>query len=164
MIALAAALAFAPAEFALWDLEGTQRTLRTGESKATAVIFVSTVCPVSQEYEQRYAALFETFSPLGVRFAFVYSNRNEPVPEIRKHSAGFAFPVYRDEGQRAADLFEAAVTPTAVLLNSRGEVVYRGRIDDSAKPARVKDRSLENAIRALLAGKRIKVRETRAFG
>ncbi len=166
MIALAAALALAPGfgEFVLRDLTGRETTIRAADAKVTAVIFISTVCPVSQEYERRYAVLFETFAPLGARFAFVYSNRNEPLPEIRRHAAGLTLPVYQDEGQRAADRFEAAVTPSAVLVNARGEVVYRGRIDDAANPARVKDRSLENAIRAVLAGKRVTVPETKAFG
>lgn len=166
MILLAAAMALAPAagEFFLHDLDGTKRAIRAADAKATVVIFVSTVCPVSQEYERRYAALFETYAPRGVQFAFAYSNRNESIAEIRRHSAEFSFPVYRDEGQTVADLFAARVTPTAVLLDARGELVYRGRFDDSTNPVRVKDRSLENAIRVVLAGKRPKVRETKAFG
>ena len=167
MIALAA-LALAPgfSEFLLQDLEGARHTIRASSARATVVVFISTVCPISQEYDRRYQALYARFSPSDVRFVFVYSNRNEPVTEIREHArtGAFPFPVYRDPDQSVADLFQAAVTPTAAVVDEKGRLVYRGRIDDSVNRARVKDRSLENALVAVLAGKAVRVPETRAFG
>lgn len=162
------ALALAPGfgELLLHGLDGTPRTLRAAGARATVVVFISTVCPVSQEYEKRYESLFARFSPRGVRFAFVYSNRTESLEEIRRHvdTGGFGFPVYRDPDQRLAGIFQAAVTPTAAVVTARGELAYRGRIDDSANPARVKDRSLEDAITAVLAGQPVRTPETKAFG
>lgn len=163
-----AALALAPGfvEFTLNDLDGHPRSIRAADAKATAVVFLSTVCPISQEYERRLSALHETFAPLGVQFVFVYSNRNETPAGIRRYASEgrFAFPVYRDERQRVADLLGAAVTPTAAVISPSGELVYRGRVDDSVNPARVKDRTLENALRAALAAKPVKIPETKAFG
>jgi hypothetical protein len=130
------------------------------------VVFLSTVCPISQKYERRFVALFDAYAERQARFVFVYSNRNETPAEIRQHAAEgkFPFPVYRDPDNTVADLFAARVTPTAVIVDVTGRLAYRGRVDDAVEPARVRDRSLENALRAVLAGKPVKAPETKAFG
>jgi hypothetical protein len=61
------------------------------------------------------------------------------------------------------------VTPEAAVIDRAGQVVYRGRIDDSyaalGQPRRpVKNADLRNALDALIAGKPVEKPETHALG
>ncbi len=64
-----------------------------------------------------------------------------------------------DEQQIVADLFAARRTPEAFLVDRRGTVVYRGRIDDrfgyTYRRAKAKRHDLEEALKELLAGQEI---------
>ncbi|MEZ5400321.1 MAG: redoxin family protein [Bryobacteraceae bacterium] len=133
---------------------------------ATVVIFISTVCPISNDYHDRFEALRREQEPRGVRVLFVYSNYREPPAEIARHAVAsrFSFPVYVDADQRLADALEAKFTPTAVVLDRSGEVRYVGAIDDSVYPARVKDRYAARAIDAVLAGREPAPARTDAAG
>ena len=158
-LAMAAAITLA-------TLDGGSIRVEPPESEATAIVFVSTVCPVSNDYVDRYIGLFEAYGHRGVRFLLVYSNKTESVADIRKHvSEGrFPFPVYRDPGNVVADLYAAAVTPTVVLVDRAGRERYRGKIDNAVHPARVTERYLEDAIQAVLAGKPVPRARTEAYG
>jgi hypothetical protein len=149
----------------LWNLDGGFERIDTGAAAATVVIFVSTVCPVSNDYADRYVAMFESFWTQA-RFVFVYSNRTESVDDIRRHVAEgrYPFPVYQDRANALADSLGAKLTPTAFVIDRAGRVRYQGRIDDSANPARVTDRSLHNALRAVLAGRKVATPVTKPFG
>ncbi len=134
--------------------------------RATVVIFISTVCPISNDYHDRFEKLHEEFGGRGVRFLFVYSNYNESDAEVRRHAAEsrFGFPVYRDHGQRLAGELEAMVTPTAVVLDRAGVIRYRGAVDDALNPARVKSAYLARAIEAVMDGRDPSPGETKAEG
>jgi hypothetical protein len=59
--------------------------------------------------------------------------------------------------------------PEAVILSSAGGVLYRGRIDDrysldGKRKLRAHTKDLESALEAVLAGKKIAVPSTRAYG
>ena len=61
------------------------------------------------------------------------------------------------------------MTPEAVVIDSRGEIRYRGRIDnfyaDLGKPRQqVTARDLRDALDAVLAGRTVPNPETRALG
>src|SRR5207244_790 len=99
-------------------------------------------------------------------FLFVNSNSNETAAEMKIYSkqAVLEFPVYRDEGNRMADLFGAQTTPEMFVFDGDGVVRYHGAIDDAQNPARVKVHGLRSAIEAVLAGKPVDPERTKAFG
>jgi thiol-disulfide isomerase/thioredoxin len=132
----------------------------------TVVTFVSARCQVSNAYGARLEALYEEYTPRGVRILFVNANTNESDEEIvenaRQHR--FRFPIYRDSTSKAADLLGAQLTPETFVLDRDAVVRYRGAIDDARNPARVKKRSLRLALDRVLAGQTVAVPETKAFG
>lgn len=134
--------------------------------KVTAVIFVSTKCPVSNDYNDRMSALYKDYAGKGVQFVFVNSNQNESGAEVASHAADVAFPfkVYKDAGNKVADQFKAEVTPHAYILGKDSSVIYRGAIDDARNAARVTKQPLREALDAALAGKPAPSAETKAFG
>ena len=86
----------------------------------------------------------------------------------RAKEKSYPFPYLFDEGQKVFPVFGAAKTPHVFLLNKKGKdivVEYIGTIDDNYKDASmVKEKYLENAVDALLAGKMIALKETKAVG
>ncbi len=135
-------------------------------ARVTVVMFISTECPVSNDYNERMAALDRDYSPRGVRFVAVNSNRQETPAQIADHAArnGFGFAVYKDAGNDVADRLDASVTPEMYVFDGAWTLRYHGRVDDSSAAARVSAHDLRGALDALLAGREAPVRETRAFG
>lgn len=134
--------------------------------KVTAVVFLSAVCPISNEYVDRMIQLWRDYSPRGVQFLFVNSNANESAVEVRDHAAaaGFPFPVYRDVQHGLANRLGASITPETFVIDPGGKVRYQGAFDDARNPARVKVEFLKDAIAAVLAGKPVSKPRAKATG
>ena len=137
-----------------------------GTSRATVIVFISAQCPVSNAYNDRMSALYRDYSARDVRFLFVNANQNESASEVAAHtkSAGFPFPLLKDDGNALADRFGAQLTPEVFVLNPAGTVVYHGAIDDNKNEARVKTHAARDAIEAVLAGRPVDRAELKAFG
>ena len=149
----------------LLDGEGRKQSFNL-EGQPTVVLFISAVCPVSNEYVDRMNRLYADFNAKGVRFLVVNSNVNESGQEVREHAAaaGFPFPVYRDIRNSLADKLKATITPEAYLIDQAGTVRYQGPIDDARNPARVKEDYLREALEAILAGHSIHRSSAKATG
>ncbi|MBL8176176.1 MAG: redoxin domain-containing protein [Bryobacterales bacterium] len=134
--------------------------------KITAVVFVSSVCPISNEYVDRMIDLWQSYSSRGVQFLFVNSNANETARDVTAHTkaAGLPFPVYRDVQNGLADRLRATLTPEAFLLDRDGRVRYQGALDDARNPARVKRSYLKEGIESVLAGRPVSRESAKATG
>ncbi len=138
-----------------------------GRSRAVAILFIATRCPVSNAYNERMALLSAAYGSKGIAFVGINSNRTEPAAEVAVHAKanGFGFPVLKDEGNRVADAYGATRTPEVFLLDPSGTVVYHGRIDENQDDAKnVRSPDFRNALDAVLAGRPVPVAETKAFG
>lgn len=138
-----------------------------GRSKAVVVIFDATRCPYARGYKERVAAMSKAYAAKGVSFVTVNSNKTEPAAEVAEDArkSGFAFPVLKDDGSKVADLYAAQKTPEVYVVDPKGTLVYRGRIDETHdRPNEVRSPDLRNALDALLSGKPIPATETKAFG
>jgi hypothetical protein len=132
----------------------------------TVVVFVSTICPISNSYNLRMKEIYRDYAPKGVKFEFLNANQNESQADVEEHarSVGFSFPVSKDVNNVMADRLGAQYTPEAFVIDRTGAVRYHGRIDDAQNPARVRQKSLRLAIDAVLAGGDVAAPETKAFG
>ena len=138
--------------------------------KATVLLFISTDCPVSNRYAPDLRRLSESFASKGVAFWLVYPNPAESPQQIRDHLTSFSLPMraLRDPEHALAKWVHATVTPEAVVV-AGGRILYRGRIDDRYVGLGVERRApakrdLEEALTALIAGKRVEHPTTQAVG
>lgn len=143
----------------------------TGAS-AIVYIFTTTDCPISNRYAPEIQRLARTFGPKGVVFRLVYPGRADDDKAIRTHLEAFAYQgmteAVRDPQLALAKHAGATITPEAVVV-VKGEVVYRGRIDDryveiGVERAAPATHDLADALAAALAGKPIAHRVTQAVG
>ena len=134
--------------------------------KATVVMFVSTRCPVSNAYNGRMTTLAKKYGVLGVSFVGIDSDQNEPKAEVASFTKqqDFPFPVLVDPGNKVSDAYSAHVTPETFVINSKGVLVYHGRIDNDQDMSSAKTHELADALDATLAGKPIAKAQTKAFG
>jgi len=159
-------------DFNLKGTDGQMHSLASSAGdKGTAVVFTCNECPYSKGYEDRLIEMAKSFEPKGVGFVAINANDPKIVPGDgfefmvkRAKDKGFPFPYVVDETQEVAAAYGARVTPHIFLLDSKGLLVYRGRVDDSVKTEEVKSRDFQAALDALVGGKPVPVAETKAFG
>ena len=91
---------------------------------------------------------------------------------VRTHMQQFGYsdiPATIDTSRAIADRAQATITPQAVVVDAKGAVRYRGRIDNFyaalGKPRQhVTEHDLVDALDAIVAGKSVPKRETQALG
>jgi len=158
--------------FDLADTAGMRHTQREFAGKrAIVLLFVGTECPLSNQYAPQFRRLHLEYSPRGVAFYAVHSDPDVEIEDIRRHAASYSlnFPVLHDPAQVLARQAGASITPQAVVVNPRGQLLYRGRIDDRAfvlgkqrpQPTR---QDLQAALDQILTGRRVAIPETKAIG
>jgi peroxiredoxin len=153
--------------FTLKGIDGKEYSLSDFKnSKAIVIIFISTQCPVSNDYNSRMEKIYQDYKDRGVAFIGINSNKEETIDDIKEHAKknNLTFLILKDFGNKVADQFKASYTPEAYVLNSNFELLYHGRIDDSRKIKNVKSEDLRNALEEIHAGKEVSVKETKAFG
>jgi peroxiredoxin len=153
--------------FSLQNFDGKDVSLASYQGKkAVLLVFVATRCPVSNAYNERMEAIAKEYGPKGVAFVGINANKEESAAEIAEHAKthGFTFPIMKDVGNARADFFGAQVTPEAYLYDSSWTLRYHGRIDDNMRANHATTADLRNALDAVLSGKDVAVKDTKAFG
>lgn len=145
------------------------------EAKGYIVVFTCNHCPYAVAYEDRIIALDKKYKKLGYPVVAINPNNPEkqkddsfPKMQERAKEKKFSFPYLLDEGQKIYPQYGATKTPHVYVLQktAKGNVVkYIGAIDDNYEDAAaVKQKYVENAVDALVKGKEVTVKETKAIG
>ena len=166
-----AAVAVPPAEPALRTTDGKPLTLAAPAEGATALVFCSSECPISNAYSPTLNALAAEFPDSKVKLVGVFLDPDLTAAGLAEHASEYQlkFPVANDRRGALARKLGVRVTPEAVVLDAKGEVRYRGRIDDQfaarrVKTARPMTHELRDAIAALLDGRKVAEPEVKAVG
>lgn len=138
--------------------------------KAVVLLFVRSDCPVSNRYAPELQRLYERYSSQGVDFRLVYPEPGLTASAMAKHRQeyGYSIPSLLDAGHQYVTRARARITPEAAVF-VHGQLVYLGRIDDryvdigKARPEALRH-DLEEVLAAVVAGKSIRRRETKAVG
>ncbi|QOD61871.1 thioredoxin family protein [Polaribacter haliotis] len=142
-------------------------------AKGFIIIFTCNTCPYSVANEDRIISLDQKYKKAG--FPVIAINPNDPVAvsgdsfekmKVRADEKGFTFPYLFDDGQKVYPKFGATKTPHVYIVTKKDmKVQYIGAIDNSSRDEdSVTEKYVENAVDALLAGKKVEKTETRAIG
>jgi thiol-disulfide isomerase/thioredoxin len=134
--------------------------------------FISSDCPISNSYAPEIQRLCSDYGNKGVNCSLVYEDVQIDTTSMQKHLSEYryaAIPAVIDSKRKIANQARATVTPEAVVIDSRGEIRYRGRIDNFyaalGKPRQqVTVHDLRDALDAVLAGRPVPNPETKALG
>jgi hypothetical protein len=145
--------------------------LRDAGQKAIVLFFIMHECPVANGYAPEINRIISEYAARGVQGFVVYVESDVSPEKTRRHA--------RDYGYKSGSLLDpthllvkasgASISPEAVIIGPTGDVLYRGRIDDRVadfgkrrvEPTR---RDLRLSLDAILAGKPVPARLTRAVG
>jgi len=155
------------ADFTLPDADGKKHSFNSLKGKSgTLFIFIATKCPMSNGYNDRMEKMAQEYKARGINVVGINANSTEPAAEVKAHAAekGLTFTILKDNGNKVADQWGAAVTPEAYLVDAAGKLVYHGRIDNSKNGDAITANDLRDAINSLLAAKPIAKAEAKAFG
>ncbi len=127
-------------------------------TKALVIMFICNHCPYVQAIEDRIIALARDLQPKGANFVAICSNDpndypEDSLPNLKKQwiKKKYPFPYLHDESQEVAKCFKAICTPDFFVYNSKKQLVYRGRLDNSWKdPSKVTHEEMREAIESLL--------------
>ena len=150
-------------DFTMQTLDGRKFSLADAEKShaAVVVLFISTICPYSNYYNDLIRDMSADFSKKGVAFVGVNSGNLETVEEARAHAKehGHTFDIIKDPESHVAELLDARRTPEVFVFDSSGALRYHGRI-----ASKLASPDLKSALEALLQGRPIHPAETKAFG
>ncbi|WP_028863612.1 thioredoxin family protein [Psychromonas aquimarina] len=125
-------------EFTLKNADGESFTMseQLGD-KGLLIMFICNHCPYVQRIAQRLAKDTQLLTAEGINVLAVMSNDyllvEQDSPENMKIFAkqyGFTFPYLVDQEQTVGRLYNAVCTPDFFGFNNRGELQYRGRLDN----------------------------------
>lgn len=161
------------ADFKLKNVDGKKYKLsKIKNAKGYIVVFTCNHCPFAKAYEDRIIALHKKYESQGYPVVAINSNDKDVQPEdnyermqeVAKNKS-YDFLYLYDDTQNVAKSFGATRTPHVFILDKSLTVKYIGAIDDNSENAdAVKNRYVENAVDALLAGKAVEKTETKAVG
>jgi peroxiredoxin len=151
------------------------------DAKILVVVFTCNHCPTAQAYEDRIIKLTADYKDKGVAVVAIspndplvvrldelgYSDMSDTFEEmkIRAEDKDYNFPyLYDGKTQAVTKAYGPVATPHLFIFDDQRKLCYVGRFDDSEKPKQVKTNDAINAIEAILAGKKIPIEQTMAFG
>jgi len=151
-----------PFDFKLKTPDGkTEYTLSQFKGKILMIEFYATQCPYSLAQDKVIHKIHADYSKKGVAFLGIDSNKQETVEEMTRHQKKLGFPVVKDWNNVVADLFKATNTPHVFVIDAKGVLRYEGAIEPQRGE---KTPYLRNALDDLLAGKDVRLKETRQWG
>lgn len=154
-------------DFALVDLDNKVRRLSGYAGKTVVIVTVGLKCPCVESYRGRLNDLAKAYADRGVVFIGFNPNANETHEQVLASRAArpFDFPIGCDSGQAIADLLGATHMTEVFLIDGKGVLRYRGRIDDNTyHPLSVTRRELKDALEDVLANRPISVSPEPALG
>jgi hypothetical protein len=154
------------------DLKGTAvRPLSNEGQKATLLFFIMHECPVANSYAPEITRIMTEYAGRGIRGYVVYfeNDLNPDVASAHARDYGYKSGVLLDPEHRLVQAAGATISPEAAVLAPSGELLYRGRIDDRVadfgkRRVEPTQRDLRLALDAIVAGRPVPTRLTRAIG
>ncbi|RYZ91711.1 MAG: redoxin domain-containing protein [Proteobacteria bacterium] len=145
-------------------LNGDPVNLVFADTKATVILFLSSVCPCSNSHVSELKSLHKEFDQFS--FIGVHSNGNEGKETTTAYfkTAALPFPIIHDRDAKIADRFLASKTPHAVVLLADGTVAYRGGVSSSKNVEKAETLHLREALTNLRNGERIQDPNVRTLG
>lgn len=153
------------------DIRALPRSLADlGSKKAYVFVFTTTSCPLVRRSIPKLTELETRLGSPDVQFVAVNVGADDTIRDMAAQAIDLdaAFAFVKDTDLSCAAALGVTRTPEVAVLDADKTLVYRGRIDDQlrlggARPEPTR-RDLEEALRDVLAGRKVAVPETAVDG
>lgn len=142
---------------ALVALDGSEVSVAqlTGRHELTVFSWWASSCPCVARYEARLQALRARHPEAKVGVYAIVSNADETLAGVKAEitKRGLDLPVLFDPGARLAGELGVRSTPTVVLFDREGQLLFKGWMDNERQPGEPnREPWLDQAIETRLAG------------
>ena len=156
----------------LRDIDGKiLGNLLDSENRASVLFFVTNDCPISNQFAPEIQRICGAYSEGGFQCYLVYVDPDLTAPLIRQHLEEFGHesPAILDNRHRLVEFAGATITPEVCVFSPKGEILYRGRINNFyerlGRPRRnVTEHDLRSALDRIRDGLPISPARTQAIG
>lgn len=154
------------------DLAGQKhKPLAVPDAKATLLFFLLPDCPNSNAYAPEIKRICVAYEARKVAAFIVHADPDVTVKVAKSHAKEYALPcpVLLDPSHRLVEFTGVTTAPEVAVVSPDGKILYRGRIDDlfadfgKRRPESTR-RDLREALDAILAGKDVATKTTKAIG
>jgi thiol-disulfide isomerase/thioredoxin len=153
------------------DLSGKQTSWRAGRGETLTVIALTSVtCPLCKKFAPSLARIESAYAGKGVKFVYVNVSGTDSADEMRVQikDQGFKGLYLNDKSQSIVAMLGAQTTTEVFVVDSGNTLIYRGAVSDQYGVGFSHDaprqRLLENALDALLAGRQPTITATSSPG
>lgn len=144
----------------------------TKPDKLSLFVFVSPECPLCENYTKDFTEMRQQYSKDSLNIYGVFSGEKlYTEKQILKFKSKYKLDMdfVLDKDYEIAKYFEAEVTPECFLVDSNGEVVYSGKLDNwlgklGRRRKYVSQYYVKDAIQAVFNGDSIPIKRTEAIG
>jgi len=119
--------------------------------KNTAFIFISPECPLCKNYMLTLNELVKKYPQVNI--VGVVPGKSYTLADIRQFAEDYkaVFDIYLDKNKTLTKVLKAKVTPEAIVIDEKGNLRYRGLIDNwqaklGVKRKVITDHYLDNAL------------------
>ena len=166
------ALALAAASFSIQDINGVPRSPLNPEGKASVLFFITSDCPISNSYAPEIQRICSEYGPKKISCDLVYVDPDLTGADVKKHVKDFGYsavPAILDSSQKLVRAAGATITPEAAIIGPKGQVLYRGRIDNvyaalGKRRPEATERDLRRALDEIVDGKPVSTSQTQPVG
>jgi peroxiredoxin len=157
-------------DFTLTDQKGNTVKLSDFKGKVIVLEWTNPNCPIVQRHYKAgtMANLAKTYGEKGVVWLAISSTYNitraDDAAWAEKEK--IAYPVLGDHDGTVGMAYGAKNTPDMFVIDAKGNIVYRGAIDDNKSGDKTEGvlNYVALALDAVLAGKPVKIPETKPYG
>ncbi|MBX9737343.1 MAG: redoxin family protein [Phycisphaerales bacterium] len=153
------------------DLNGKAASWRTGRGeKLTVIALTSITCPLCKKFAPSLARIEASYASKGVKFVYVNVSGEDSADAMRGQvrDQGFKGLYLNDKDQSIVAALHAKTTTEVFVIDAGNTLVYRGAVSDQYGVGFGHDaprqRFLENALDAALAGQRPAISATSSPG
>lgn len=155
-------------------LGGSILTVSAAEADAPLAkvwLFIAVDCPIANGYAPEISRLHDDYSAKGIEFLLVYPEPSLDPDDILEHRRDYGLEIEfrHDLNHELVKAGGASITPEVVVFAERGEMVYRGRIDDrysdfGDRRNVARNLYLRDVLEQILAGNVVLFHEQKAIG
>ena len=143
--------------------------LKKSTSELNLLFFLGTDCPISQKYITELKNIYNQYQNKLSFYGIAPSNYKTKQIEEFKKTYSIPFKIVKDKNNKYASELGAKVTPEVFLVDKSGSIFYNGAINnwfyELGKNRRVvTEHYLNDAILAVIAGEKVKIKNTTAIG
>jgi len=156
----------------LRPVTGTKFSLaRLSTNKVSALIFYSPECPICNALIKTVRDMADSFAMQGVKFYLIYPGSYYSLSNLRKFQKSYLLKSegFRDDNNELVKVLGATVMPQVFVIDSAGNIVYSGKIDNSyegigRRRSFITEFYLKDALNAVLRHSELKIKRTEPAG